>query len=58
MYFETHHRISGRPQEPDQGGDSPSVLDGDFVLLVGLAKGDIPQGTAGTLVDIRGGVTQ
>lgn len=50
--------ISGLPQKADQGGNTAAVLQGHFVLIVGLAVYQVPQGTAGAAVDLAHPVVQ
>lgn len=50
--------VSGLPQQADQGGNTATVLQGHFVLIVGLAVHQVPQGSAGAAVDLAHPVVQ
>lgn len=44
-------QVCGLAQQPDQRGDATAVLQGNFVVIVGLAIHQVSQGSAGTTVD-------
>lgn len=50
--------IRGLPQQSDQSGYPSAVLEGDLVVVVGFAVHQVPQGSAGTAVDVGHPVVQ
>lgn len=50
--------ISGLPQQTNQGRNPAAVLQGHFILVVGLAVDQVPQGSAGASVNLAHPVVQ
>lgn len=50
--------ISGLPQQTNQGGNPAAVLQGHFILVVGLAVDQVPQSSAGASVNLAHPVVQ
>lgn len=50
--------ICSFPQQADQSRNPAAVLQGNFVLIVGLAVHQVPQGSAGATVNLTHPVVQ
>ena len=53
-----YFHVSSLPQQTDQGRNPTTVLQGDFVLVVGLSINQIPQSSAGAAVNLTHPVVQ
>lgn len=50
--------ICGLPEQSDQGRDSSAVLEGDLVVIVGLAVDQVSEGSTGAAVHVSHPVVQ
>lgn len=50
--------VRGLSEQPDQSRDASTVLQGDFVVIIGFAVHQVPQGSAGAAVHVGHPVVQ